>query len=185
MSSDESRPQGSEGGSGAGVPRAVVRTRSWPSTVWLIPLVAAFMGIYLAWWAWSEQGPTITIVFHSAEGLEAEVPTEDVLTAVLRRLPTGATEEWSAMSETLGERVFDDGFDEVPPGAVFALSGGDRRIEVVFNHGYPAVQIFAPKNDDVVGIEPMAAPTNALRKGGYSTAVPGRPASASFSIRLR
>jgi aldose 1-epimerase len=84
----------------------------------------------------------------------------------------------------LGSRTFDDGFDEVPQGGKFALSGGDRRIEVTFDHGFPAVQIFAPGNDDVVGIEPMAAPTNALRKGGYSAAVPGRPASATFTIRV-
>jgi len=100
-------------------------------------------------------------------------------------IPTGDSEQWAAVSEELGDRTFDDGFDDVPQGAVFALSGGDRRIEVVFDHGYPAAQIFAPKNDDVVGIEPMAAPTNALRKGGYSVAVPGRPAVAAFTIRVR
>ena len=99
-------------------------------------------------------------------------------------IPTGVTETWPALSGELGDKTFDDGFDEVPQGSMFALSGGDRRIEVVFDNGYPAVQIFAPRNDDVVGIEPMTAPTNALRKGGYSTAVPGRPASAKFTIRI-
>jgi galactose mutarotase-like enzyme len=99
-------------------------------------------------------------------------------------IPTGATENWPAMSGELGDKTFDDGFDEVPQGSMFALSGGDRRIEVIFDNGYPAVQIFAPHNDDVIGIEPMTAPTNALRKGGYSTAVPGRPASAKFTIRV-
>lgn len=99
-------------------------------------------------------------------------------------IPTGATEITPGLSGELGDKTFDDGFDEVPQGSVFALSGGDRRIEVIFDHGYPAVQIFAPHNDDVVGIEPMTAPTNALRKGGYSTAVPGRPASATFTIRV-
>ena len=69
----------------------------------------------------------------------------------------GRAENWPAMSEPLGDKTFDDGFDEVPQGGTFALSGGDRRIEVVFNHGYPAVEIFAPGNDDVVGIEPMTA----------------------------
>ena len=84
----------------------------------------------------------------------------------------------------MGERTFDDGFDEVPQGGMFALSGGYRRIEVIFKQGYPAVQIFAPANDDVVGIEPMTASTNALRKGGYSLAVPGRPATATFTVRV-
>jgi galactose mutarotase-like enzyme len=99
-------------------------------------------------------------------------------------IPTGATEAWPATAELLGERTFDDGFDEVPPGGVFALSGGGRRIEVAFVEGYPAAQIFAPDNDDIVGIEPMAAPTNALRRGGYPVAVPGRPATATFTIRV-
>ena len=99
-------------------------------------------------------------------------------------IPTGATEITPGLSGELGDKTFDDGFDEVPQGSVFALSGRARRIEVIFDHGYPAVQIFAPHNDDVVGIEPMTAPTNALRKGGYSTAVPGRPASATFTIRV-
>ncbi|KPJ75878.1 MAG: hypothetical protein AMS19_13555 [Gemmatimonas sp. SG8_23] len=57
--------------SGGRAPQAIVRTRARPSIVWLIPLVAAIVGIYLAYWAWSEQGPTISIVFDSAEGLEA------------------------------------------------------------------------------------------------------------------
>ncbi len=99
-------------------------------------------------------------------------------------IPTGAVEDWPASSDELGDKTFDDGFDEVPPGAVFALSGGGRRIEVVFDQGFPAAQIFAPSNDDVVGIEPMAAPTNALRKGTYSVAVPGRPAVSAFTIRV-
>ena len=99
-------------------------------------------------------------------------------------IPTGVTHEWPAISEELDDRAFDDGFDEVPQVGVFALSGGDRRIEVIFNHGFPAVQIFAPTNDAVVGIEPMAAPTNALRTGHYGLAVPGRPAVASFTIKV-
>lgn len=99
-------------------------------------------------------------------------------------IPTGDTEDWAPISGRLGDKVYDDGFDEVPPGGTFALSGGNRRIEVVFNRGYSAVQIFAPANDDVVGIEPMMAPTNALRKGGYSVAVPGRPSSAKFTIKV-
>ncbi|MBU3685600.1 MAG: aldose 1-epimerase [Mycobacterium sp.] len=99
-------------------------------------------------------------------------------------IPTGDTEDWAPISGRLGDKVYDDGFDEVPPGGTFALSGGNRRIEVIFNRGYSAVQIFAPANDDVVGIEPMMAPTNALRKGGYSVAVPGRPSSAKFTIKV-
>ena len=99
-------------------------------------------------------------------------------------IPTGATEEWPAGSEPLGTTELDDGFDQVPQGAEFAVSGGGRRIAVTFDEGYPAAQIFAPRADDVVGIEPMAAPTDALRRGNYQLAVPGKPASTQFSIRV-
>lgn len=100
-----------------------------------------------------------------------------------RGIPTGSGEPWPALAEPLSEKLFDDGFDGVAPGAVFALSGGDRRIEVVFENGFPAAQIFAPGTEDVVAIEPMCAPTNALRAGDYRTADPGRPDVAIFSIR--
>ena len=40
------------------------------SVVWIIPLVAALIGGWLVWKSVSEKGPTITIVFKSAEGLE-------------------------------------------------------------------------------------------------------------------
>src|SRR2546428_11932479 len=41
------------------------------SIVWAIPIVAALAGGWLAFKAISEQGPTITITFKTAEGLEA------------------------------------------------------------------------------------------------------------------
>jgi paraquat-inducible protein B len=53
------------------IPEAVVKTRSGVSIVWLIPLIAALIGGWLAWKALSEQGPTITVSFKNAEGLEA------------------------------------------------------------------------------------------------------------------
>ena len=55
-------------------------------------------------------------------------------------LPTGATTPQPAITEPLGDKAFDDGYDEVGDGAVFALSGGGRRIEVHFEQGYPAAQ---------------------------------------------
>ncbi|MEO8816519.1 MAG: aldose 1-epimerase [Mycobacterium sp.] len=101
-----------------------------------------------------------------------------------RGIPTGATAPRPSTAELLGDTVLDDGYDEVAPGAVFAVSGGDRRIEVCFDEGYPAAQIFAPGTEDVICFEPMAAPTDALRRGGYRVAQPGEPGVAQFSIRL-
>jgi aldose 1-epimerase len=113
-----------------------------------------------------------------------ETPAMRHLAVDDRGIPTGASTAWPETSEVLGERTFDDGYDEVAPGAVFALSGGTRRIEVRLEQGYPAAQIFAPGADDVVCFEPMAAPTDALRRGGYRTAEPGTPATAVFTITV-
>jgi aldose 1-epimerase len=99
-------------------------------------------------------------------------------------LPTGEATPQPAITEPLGDNVFDDGYDEVAEGAVFAVSGGGRRIEVHFEEGYPAAQIFAPPGESVVCFEPMTAPTDALRRGGYRSAQPGDWGIAQFSIRV-
>jgi paraquat-inducible protein B len=49
-----------------------VRQRNWlPSLVWLIPVIAAVVGLTLVVKIMSDRGPQITITFRSAEGLEA------------------------------------------------------------------------------------------------------------------
>jgi paraquat-inducible protein B len=69
MMTEDSTASGDEGGQA--LPQALVREKARISVVWLIPVVAAVVGLYLAYWAWSEQGPTIEIHFENAEGLEA------------------------------------------------------------------------------------------------------------------
>ena len=101
-----------------------------------------------------------------------------------RGLPTGESEPQPAKAKPLGDKAFDDAYDQVSDDAVFAVSGGGRRLEVRFEHGYPATQIFAPLAEDVVCFEPMTAPTDALRRGGYRSARPGEPAVAEFAIRV-
>lgn len=99
-------------------------------------------------------------------------------------LPSGPNAQQAAASQRLGESTFDDAYDQVGDGAVFALCGGGRRLEVRFDRGYSAAQIFAPPGEDVVCFEPMAAPTDALRRGGYGCARPGETAVAEFAIRV-
>lgn len=53
------------------VAEAVIETRRRPSIVWLIPVVAALVGGFVAWRTFSERGPAIEITLASAEGLEA------------------------------------------------------------------------------------------------------------------
>ena len=52
-------------------PEALVKRRHGISVVWAIPIVAALIGAFLAYKAYTGQGPTISISFQTAEGLEA------------------------------------------------------------------------------------------------------------------
>lgn len=65
---DEERPQEP---SDDAAPEAVIQRRRTPSIVWLIPLVAALIGGWLAYQAIQAKGEIITITFKTAEGLEA------------------------------------------------------------------------------------------------------------------
>ena len=42
-----------------GVAEAVIETRSRPSIIWVIPVVAALAGAFVAWRAISDRGPAI------------------------------------------------------------------------------------------------------------------------------
>jgi len=52
------------------LPAAVIERRRLPSVIWLVPVVAACVGLWLVAHTWLEQGPAITIRFSSAEGIE-------------------------------------------------------------------------------------------------------------------
>jgi len=52
-------------------PPAAIRKRRGPSVVWLVPLIAGAIAIWLAIVTLREEGPTVTIKFDTAEGLEA------------------------------------------------------------------------------------------------------------------
>src|SRR5919106_1306513 len=58
-------PEGEE------LPEVAVQKRRGISLVWLIPLVAGAIALWLGYTTLQEKGPTITIVFDNAEGLEA------------------------------------------------------------------------------------------------------------------
>ncbi|MGE2689182.1 aldose 1-epimerase [Mycolicibacterium pulveris] len=128
--------------------------------------------------------PYLTIPGVPREQWRLTTPSMRRLPVDHRGIPTGAHQQWNGGTEPLGHVEYDDGFDNVPAGAAFSLSGGERRIDVRFEAGYPAAQIFAPGSDDIVCIEPMAAPTDSLRRGSYRYAVPGKPETARFSISV-
>ncbi|MBT2334469.1 MCE family protein [Variovorax paradoxus] len=71
MSDEEARPNDPPAPPGLPPPR-VVRRREWlPSLIWLIPIVAALVGVMLVVKILMERGPEIVLTFNTAEGLEA------------------------------------------------------------------------------------------------------------------
>ncbi len=55
----------------ADLPQAVAKKRGSLQLIWIVPIVAAVIGAWLAVQAFIERGPTITVKFKTAEGLEA------------------------------------------------------------------------------------------------------------------
>src|SRR5450830_139527 len=54
-----------------GIPNLTVRSRKrLPSVVWMVPVIAALIGLWLVIHSITSQGPVMTITFKSAEGLE-------------------------------------------------------------------------------------------------------------------
>lgn len=73
-------------------PMAKVKRRRGISLVWVIPVVAALVAGFLAYRSWMSQGPTVTITFDTAEGLEAgktRVKYRDVEVGVVENVTIG------------------------------------------------------------------------------------------------
>lgn len=115
-----------------------------------------------------------------------EVPVTERLELDDRMIPTGRREPVEVADGPLGSRTFDDAYAAPANAAPMSLSGGGRRIDVSLREGYPYTQVYAPGDDDVVALEPMTAPTNALIAGGADlTMVPaGESHTTEFSITV-
>jgi galactose mutarotase-like enzyme len=102
-----------------------------------------------------------------------------------RGLPSGRSVAEPAERRALGGDSYDDGFQDLAPGARFVVAGNGTRIAVAMLDGYPAGQVFAPPRADVVCLEPMTAPTDALRTGrGLRLVAPGDRFAARFAVEV-
>lgn len=117
---------------------------------------------------------------------EIEIPVTERLLLDSQMLPTGDREAVRVAGGRLGSRTFDDAYVSPPDPTPFVVAGGGRRIEVSFGAGYPYAQVYAPADDDVIALEPMTAPTNAVVVGGPDLPLlaPGESHGASFSINV-
>jgi galactose mutarotase-like enzyme len=120
---------------------------------------------------------------------EIELPVRRRATLDARGIPTGTTQsvESDALSGPLGERVFDDCFDQLVAAPItFAVADRHRRIEIEFVEGYPVAQVYAPAASQFICFEPMTAPVDALKHGrGLRWADPGGSFSAEFAVSVR
>ncbi len=71
------------------VARAATRRSRRVSVIWVIPLVAVAIGAWLAWDTLSKEGPTITVTFDSAEGLQpgqSQLKFKDIVFGTVKSL---------------------------------------------------------------------------------------------------
>jgi len=102
-----------------------------------------------------------------------------------RGLPDGGGRPFALADEPLGARSFDDCLVRLAEPRRFALADGRRRLTVELLDGYPAAQLFAPADQELVCFEPMAAPTNALVSGhGLAWAPPGAAVGAAWALTV-
>jgi aldose 1-epimerase len=93
-------------------------------------------------------------------------------------IPTGREETRPPHRGPLGRGVHDDHY-ALDGNRTFKLG----EFELTFGSGYRYAQIFAPSGSDFIAIEPMTAPTDALRSGRYPLVRPGGQFEATFTLR--
>jgi galactose mutarotase-like enzyme len=142
----------------------------------------------------AEQEPVpVSFGFHPYFGLTGvpradwrlHLPPMQKLALDPRGIPIGVTTAFGARDEALGDTVYDDGFALHGNPAKLALSGGGRTVAVDFVEGFPFAQVYAPKGQDLVALEPMTAPTNTLLSGNDLPVVkPGERFTAKFRVAV-
>jgi galactose mutarotase-like enzyme len=115
-----------------------------------------------------------------------ELPVSSRLLLDEHMIPTGASEAVDFDGPfRLGARDWDDAFAGLPAPALFAVTAGERRIEVEFLTGYTHAQVYSPADADFICLEPMTAPSNALVSGeGLRVLAAGEELRAAFSVSL-
>ncbi len=128
-----------------------------------------------------------------------EMPELDHLGLGPDLLPTGGAARQPGQDAVLGDRTFDDGYrfvdDAAPhsaaandvdmsPRRILSISDDHVRVAMEAGQGFTHVQVYAPRDVDVVALEPMAAAADALRTGDHAWVHPGESASLWFTLRV-
>ena len=135
----------------------------------------------------------ISFGFHPYFGLPGVPRAEWTLNAPAMRklaldaqgIPTGQETPSAPLAAQLGDTGYDDGFALSGEQATFSIAGNGYSIAIEFKSGFPFAQIFAPKGEEFIAIEPMTAATNALCSGeGLRVIAPGEQFTASLRIQV-
>ncbi len=129
--------------------------------------------------------PYLALPGGSREGVEIELPVRRQALLDASGIPTGASEAAEGGRSQLGERSYDDLFDQLSEPPRFQLSGPGRSLSLDFDAGYSFAQIYAPADQPFICFEPMTSPTNALISGeDLASVAPGEQFKAAFTIRI-
>jgi aldose 1-epimerase len=113
---------------------------------------------------------------------EIECSLSEQLVLDRSSVPTGEIRSERVAPGALGDRTFDHGYQSAT-GARLRVRAGTRTIDLGLLEGYTHAQLFAPGAEDVIVLEPMTAPADALRSGNaLRTVAPGSSFTASFRI---
>jgi aldose 1-epimerase len=118
------------------------------------------------------------------DDLVLELPDRKRLELDDAQIPTGAKVGEPAEAVALAGRTFDDGYRLGRDKRLGLTARGGPSLAVVLERGYPYAQVYAPGDHDYVALEPMTAPTDALRRGGAPVVEPGGRFTARFRISL-
>ncbi len=114
---------------------------------------------------------------------ELELPAMRELVLDARKIPTGDERPCAPYYGPLADLDIDAGFALPAGSSAFSVQGNGRRITLELLENYPFLQLFAPRGQDLLAIEPMTAPANALVSGrGLRLLAPGEIFRAVFRI---
>lgn len=116
-----------------------------------------------------------------------DLPEREVIELDPAGLPTGASSVLPAESAPLADRSLDEScrlLSNSDEHRMFAIEGHGLRIAMEMGQRWRCAQVFAPTDRDVVALEPMMAPVDALRSGDHGWVEPGCHIAATFALRV-
>jgi aldose 1-epimerase len=97
-------------------------------------------------------------------------------------VPTGESHAEPAETDPVGRRTFDDLYALGRPRRLAFAADDGSGIEMRAGAGYPYAQVWVPGGKPFGALEPMTAPTDALRRGDAPLVAPGDAFTARFEL---